>query len=449
MGGGSALSRSLADGNGRNRDSGGTGRGNKGAGSRLARHDGSQDLSNGRNRLDGGSGSRGIDSSLVGRTDGDGGLNNGRNNDLGLGSRAVGHGDVAAGDGVHLGRGESAGDLARGSDGGDSTGGGSGGQSRDDRGLDSSTVRKADLELDSSSKLDSDLRGERDVENVENLNIDVDSKAKSEEELRIDGDNAVVGLDENKGIGQEVNPESNLSTSLNDIKIEELNTGLNGDVRTEAETELDCDGGRQINLSTDTDVESLSLETLKLAADDLLVDDRNVNVVSLGERDVETGRQIDTSINGHYQIESESSAKLDLKNLEIDLELRGSEQLDGLEDTSGGREINLNPGLDAGEVEADGLVLLEVVEALKANLTLDLGGSDVEVKLDVKLSLSVESNDALEEGLILPALGEVASGGSLLAEGGSGSADKRRNGRNAREEHCNRANQQICKEWLE
>jgi hypothetical protein len=134
----------------------------------------------------------------------------------------------------------------------------------------------------------------------------------------------------------QVSPDGNLSTSIKEVKAKQLNISTNADVGSKAETKQNVDISRQINSSTNSERQGLDTKSSEDTAADLLGHYREINVVTLGERNVESSRQIDGSANTNNEIERKGSAQVNLKNAEVDGKLGRSNEGDGLENTGRG-----------------------------------------------------------------------------------------------------------------
>jgi hypothetical protein len=404
--------------------------------------------------------------SLSGRAD-VGALDDGRGNDLlGVASRAVDDRGSTAGDSVNLSGGESAGNIAKGAvsmgrSGDDSRSSGNrlGGRSverrvagglgdsvvarsvRDSIALRSSlgssrdgskgngsglglvtilallleentsraTVGHADLGLGSSSKLDGQGRSKVEFEDVTNLNIELDSETKSEGNDLVDGNKAVVGGDESSGVLEKADPDSNLGASF-DIENGDVEVGFQVDFGSETEAKLKVDSGREINIGSDTEGKGLGDKSLEGDIDNVLGEKRNLDESLLAESKVDTSRKINSGVNTDNEVEGKSSTGLGLKKARnLNLESRRGKKLNRLVDSSWGRNVDLNVSLDSTETNADARLLEETLDELKGSITLDLSLGEVKAKLDSRARSGGRGSDTLEEGVILPAVGERAS----------------------------------------
>jgi hypothetical protein len=88
-------------------------------------------------------------------------------------------------------------------------------------------------------------------------------------------------------------------------------------------------------------------------------------------------------------------------------------------DGGGGRDVNLDVGLDTAETNADARLLEEVLDELELGVTRDLSLGEVEAEMHGSRSAGSRSCDTLEENVVLPAVGQAARRGhhtTLLAE---------------------------------
>jgi hypothetical protein len=396
-----------------------------------------------------------------------GALDDGRGNDLlGVASRAVDDGGSTARDGVDVSRGESAGDIANGAvsmsrsgddsrSSGDRLGGRSvegrvasglrsrvvtrgvresitlrsslrssrDGSKRDSSGLglvailalllneetSRATVGHADLGLGSSSKLDGQGRSEAEVEDVANLDIEINSETEGESDDLVDGDNAVVGGDKSGSVLEKADPDSNLGTGFN-VENGDVELSFQVDFGSETETKLEVDSGGEIDISSDTEGKGLGDKSLEGNIDDVLGEKRDLDESLLAESKVDTSRKINSSVNTDNKVKSKSSTRLSLKKAgDLDIESRGSKELNGLVDSSRGRDVDLDVGLDSTKTNADARLLEETLDELKGSITLDLSLGEVKTKLDSRARSRGGGGDTLEQGVVLPAVGERAS----------------------------------------
>lgn len=258
----------------------------------------------------------------------------------------------------------------------------------DEEVADGATAVEAELVLGGVGKFDVNLGGQAKVEEIEDANVEVDSDTGANGKLVLEVNNAVVSLTEGDGVSSEISPDGNLSTGVEKVKSEQVDTSADADVRAKTKAKLDLDLGGQVDTSTDADGKGVGKEAVELGSDDLLGNGGDVDVVTSSEGNVETGRQVNSSTNTDDEIEGEGGTKTNLEKTSINLKLGGGDQLDGLVDSSVGRDIDLEVGLDAGEIEADQGDLEVGADAIEANMTLNLGLVDVETEVDRGVKVS-------------------------------------------------------------
>lgn len=151
---------------------------------------------------------------------------------------------------------------------------------------------------------------------------------------------------------EKIGPDGNLSTGVQEVEADEVDTSLNGDVRAETEAEVDLDLCRQVDLGADTNGKGLGHEAIEVGANDLLGDDGQVNVVTLLESEVEARGQVNGGTNTNNEVQGKSGTQADLNKTGINLELRRCNKLNRLVDSSGSRDVDLEVGLDTGKVQA-------------------------------------------------------------------------------------------------
>ncbi|KAI6774465.1 hypothetical protein HG531_001314 [Fusarium graminearum] len=270
------------------------------------------------------------------------------------------------------------------------------------------TVGHADLGLGSSSKLDGQSRSKVEFEDVTNLNVEIDSETKSKSNDLVDGNNAVVSGDKSGSVLEKADPDGDLGTGF-DVENGDVEFGLKVDFGSETETKLEVDSGGKIDLSSDTDGKGLGDKSLEGNVDNVLGEERDLDESFLAESKVDTSGKIDSSINTDDKVKGDSSASLGLKETgDLDLKSRGSKELNGLLDSSRGRNVNLDVSLDSTKTDADARLLEETLDKLKGSITLDLSLGKVNAKLDGSARSGSRGGDTLEKGVVLPAVGERA-----------------------------------------
>jgi hypothetical protein len=277
-----------------------------------------------------------------------------------------------------------------------------------DEGTRSTTVRLANLGLSSSSKGDGQGRSKAKVENVADLHVELDSETKSKSNELIDGDDAVVGVDENGSVLEKADPDSNLGTSL-DVENGNVKLGRKIDLGSETEAKSERNLSREVDLGTNANGESLGNKTLEGDVNDLLGEKRNLNESLLAEGKVDTSGQVNSSIDTDDKIKSESSTGLSLKKTgDLKLESRRSEKFNGFVNSSRSRNVKLEVSLDSTKTNTHTRLRKEALHKLESSLTLDLSIGKVKTKLDGGSSARSRSGDTVEENMVLPAVGQVA-----------------------------------------
>jgi hypothetical protein len=196
----------------------------------------------------------------------------------------------------------------------DDVGGGLG--SAAGRALEESTNRAAvvlaNLGFGSSGEGDGKSGSEADVEDIANLDVKVNSKTKSESNHLVDRDSTVVSGDEGSSVLEEADPDGNLGTSLN-LKDRDIKVGLKVDLSSETKAKLDSNLSRKVDISSNTNGESLGDKAIKGNINNLFGQERNLNESLLAESKVDTSRKVNSSINSDNKVKSKSSTGLGLK----------------------------------------------------------------------------------------------------------------------------------------
>jgi hypothetical protein len=269
-------------------------------------------------------------------------------------------------------------------------------------------VGLANLGLGGSGEGDGKSGSKADVEDITNLDVKVNSETKSKGNDLVDGDSTVVGGDEGSSVLEEADPDSNLGTSL-DLKDRDVKLGLKVDLGSETKAKLKSNLSRKVDISSNTNGESLGDEAIKGNINNLLGQERNLNESLLAESKVDTSRKVNSSVNSDNKVKSKSSTGLSLKKTR-DLEVKSgrSEEFNGLVDGGGSGDVNLDVGLDTAETNADARLLEEALDELELGVSRDLSLGEVKTEVHSSRGAGSRGCNALEENVVLPAVGQAA-----------------------------------------
>jgi hypothetical protein len=151
--------------------------------------------------------------------------------------------------------------------------------------------------------------------------------------------------------------------------------------------------------------------------DDLLGEQRDVDVGGLGELDVDTSREIDGLTTANNEIDGDgsvnSSLQISVKTGDGNTKLGSSKELDSLVNRGRGREIDLNVSRDATETDTNVGSLEEVSSTGEADVTRELALGEVEAEVDSGRGRCLRGTDTVKEDVILPGVADAARGTSV------------------------------------
>ncbi|KAI6765822.1 hypothetical protein HG530_006892 [Fusarium avenaceum] len=274
--------------------------------------------------------------------------------------------------------------------------------------------------LDTLGETDGEV-GDETEEITSKVELLVDSETEVAAELTgdIDTGTATSSTANGSTVVEEGEPdtttEANLSGALaTETENRNVETTTDGELGTKTETKLEVDTSTEINIGTDANGESLGDKTLERSVDDLLGEQRDVDVGGLGELDVDTSREVDGLATTDNEIDGDgsvdSSLQISVKTGDGNTNLGSSVELDSLVDRGRGREIDLDVGRDATETDTDVGSGEEVSSTGEANVTRELAAGEVEAEVDSRRGRSLRGTDTLEEDVVLPGVADAARG---------------------------------------